>query len=92
MPRGICEPTRGSHAFVNYRAVVAVGQPWYSCYPRISQPAPVFSKMMQSCGFSQANPTEPDRIAELEQRVTKLEALCAKLKNSALNFALECNQ
>jgi hypothetical protein len=34
---------------------------------------------MQSCGFSQANPTEPDRIAALEQRVTELEATMRQL-------------
>ena len=86
MPRGICEPTSGRNTFVNYRAVVAVGQPWYSRYPRISQPAPVFSKVMQSCGFSQTNPTEPAPItarqavqiafAALDTEKTCLIALC----------------
>jgi hypothetical protein len=34
---------------------------------------------MQSCGFSQANPAEPDRITELDQRVVELEATMRQL-------------
>ena len=44
-----------------------------------SEPAPVFSKVMQACGSSQANPTEPDRIAALEQRVAELESTMRQL-------------
>jgi hypothetical protein len=82
---GICDP-RKDFFFANYRTVVAVGQPWYSRYPRIGQPAPVSSKVMQSCGFSQANPTEPAPIAArqavqiafaaVDAKTTCLVALC----------------
>jgi hypothetical protein len=64
--------------FVRYWAVTAVGQPWWTPNAAGRADKPVAA--------------EPDRITALEWRVVELEALCAKLKNSALNFALECNQ
>jgi hypothetical protein len=66
LPRGICEPSfAAATTYVSYLAVVAPGQPWWSpnAADRANEPAP----------------TEPDRIAELDQRVTELETFRALL-------------
>jgi hypothetical protein len=60
LPRELGGPHDSSTTFVNYRAV-ALGQPWHSQY----------APEMQS---TEPTPTEPDRIAALEQRVAELEA------------------
>ena len=80
LPRSTCEPSMEAEytTFVRYWAVTAVGQPWWTPNAAGRADKPVAA--------------EPDRITALEWRVVELEALCAKLKNSALNFALECNQ
>jgi hypothetical protein len=61
LPRNIADPIEGDTTFVDYRTV-ALGQPWYSRHaPEMQDGEPT--------------PTEPDRIAALEQRVAELEAM-----------------
>jgi hypothetical protein len=55
----------GEGTYVSYLAVIAVGQPWWSLNAADRANEPV--------------PAEPDRIAELEQRVTELETFRALL-------------
>jgi hypothetical protein len=52
---------KGKHRTCDYRLIVH-GQPWWSVYAAKAEPA-------------QSAPTEPDRIAALEQRVEGLAAL-----------------
>ena len=77
LPRGICKPSFKPEdtTFVNYLAIAALGQPWWSlnAADRANEPAP----------------TEPDRIAALEQRVAELETFRAQLVNSNFRLAVE---
>jgi hypothetical protein len=74
LPRRIADPIDGDTTFVNYRTVV-LGQPWYSKHaPEMQDGEPT--------------PTEPDRIAALEQRVGELEAFKNALMQPSLRYSL----
>jgi|694.fasta_scaffold27186_13 hypothetical protein len=65
IPREITSTPTGNTTFVNYR-LIAPGQPWWSSHvPEMQDSEPA--------------PTEPDRIAALEQRVAELEAAMRQL-------------
>jgi hypothetical protein len=72
MPRGICESTSGRNTFVNYRAVAALGQPWWSidAADRANQsaptePAPITARQAVQIAF-----------AAVDAKTTCLVALC----------------
>jgi hypothetical protein len=75
LPREITSTPTGNTTFVNYR-LIAPGQPWWSRHvPEMQDNEPA--------------PTEPDRIAALEQRLAELEAFKdAVMQPSPIRYSL----